>query len=244
MGSWGEGSGKRPLPAAQTKGRAGGHPELKGPPHPGDSHSLGEPPPPAPITGQRTAPLTQRLATPPHPQPAPSFPAALCLLGSASAADSAPRTAPAARGRALLAAEGGARGHAAAPQPPRPPPFRALLLLFLFCVSFLFSLKKTYPRASAPRQPLSPPPPPVVQAEGQPPPPGLRRRLGVPEGRRGEGGEAAGSGAGRVQAASPRRGLGEEDWGWGGSSSPSPPPPLGARPLPSPGARYLPSGPG
>lgn len=160
MGSWGEGSGKRPLPAAQTKGRAGGHPELKGPPHPGDSHSLGEPPPPRPHNRAANSAVDTKARDPPHPQPAPSFPAALCLLGSASAADSAPRTAPAARGRALLAAEGGARGHAAAPQPPRPPPFRALLLLFLFCVSFLFSLKKTYPRASAPRQPLSPPPPP------------------------------------------------------------------------------------
>lgn len=168
------------------------------------------PPPPAPITGQRTAPLTQRLATPPHPQPAPSFPAALCLLGSASAADSAPRTAPAARGRALLAAEGGARGHAAAPQPPRPPPFRALLLLFLFCVSFLFSLKKTYPRASAPRQPLSPPPPPR-RAGGRPTPsPRSSPPSWCPGGQKGGGWGSgrirSGEGPGSVSAEGVRRG--------------------------------------
>lgn len=198
-----------------------------------------EDPPPPTITGQRTAPVTQRPPIPPPPPgsspPPPSFPAALCLLGSASAADPAPRTAPAARCHALPAAGGEHGDTHRLRSPQRPPPPRTALLLFLFCFSLRFSPEETYSRASAARQP----PPPPRRAGGRPTPsPGLRRRLGVPEGRRGEGGEAAGSGAGRVQAASPRRGEGEEDWGGGGGIQQS-----FASPAPRCAAPSVPGGP-
>lgn len=168
------------------------------------------PPPPAPITGQRTAPLTQRLATPPTPNPPPpSPPPFVCSALSRRRIQHHEQLRQ--RGAARCSRlRGGARGHAAAPQPPRPPPFRALLLLFLFCVSFLFSLKKTYPRASAPRQPLSPPPPPR-RAGGRPTPsPRSSPPSWCPGGQKGGGWGSgrirSGEGPGSVSAEGVRRG--------------------------------------
>lgn len=205
-----------------------------------------EDPPPPTITGQRTAPVTQRPPIPPPPrlEPTPPFlprrplSARLCLGGGFSTTDSSCSAVPcAARGR------GGTRGHAPAPQPPTPssPPDCVAVVFVLFFSPF-------FPRGNvfkSLRCSAAPPPLPVVQAEGQPPPPVF---AAVSVSRRAEGGRVGkrpdperGGSRQRLREGGKARKIGV---GGGGSSSPSPPPPLGARPLPSPGARYLPSGPG
>lgn len=210
MGSWGEGSGKRPLPAAQTKGRAGGHPELKGPPHPGDSHSLGEPPPPRPHNRAANSAVDTKARDPPHPQPAPSFPAALCLLGSVSAADSAPRTAPAARGRALLAAEGGSAGTrsgSAAPTPSSLP--GVVVVVFVLCFFPFFPKENISKSLRTSAAPFSPSPP--RRAGGRPTPsPRSSPPSWCPGGQKGGGWGSgrirSGEGPGSVSAEGVRRG--------------------------------------